>query len=157
RPHQKAEDQSPTMDLVIPPSAVITLDGIPAKIEDLRPEMEVYFVEPQGDEFISTLEVFSSIADGKPHTSQGPIEKISPQEFVLLAGRHDLFPSSVAITSGTTVTIDGQPAKVSDLRRRMFVVVNYKDENASSISAVTVARDGKPHHVDGIVSGLQGK
>jgi hypothetical protein len=72
---------------------------------------------------------------------------------VFLAGPSGI-PCAVQTTADTAVTIDGQPAKASDLRPQMGARVDYVDITARAVTATSTLSDGKPHRVDGTLANL---
>jgi hypothetical protein len=134
--------------LLVNQSTQITLDGKTADLGALRPGMDIAFMDA-GDNPLDKLEAFAIVPDGKAHIKRGPIDKITATEIVFLAGRKDLFPVALTLASDTPTTIDGKPAKPSDLRYRMFASVNYLGLDAQTIAASTVILDGAAHHADG--------
>ncbi len=94
-----------------------------------------------------------SSPDNKSHIKQGPIDKISDTR----NGHHSpvtarIFSCALAITADTLVTLDGNPAKIADLKYRMLVNATYQGTDAKNIAtASTVIMDNAQHHADGIL------
>jgi hypothetical protein len=128
----------------------IRLNGVPANIGALKSGMDICFLAADAEQPLQKLEAFTLLPDGKRHVKKGPIDNVSSRAIAFLAGPSAI-PAAVQTTPETVVTIDGQPAKPSDLRPKMMASVEFVDITAKTITVSSTINDGKPHKVEGTI------
>lgn len=140
--------------LRVTPNTEITLDGRPARLDDLQRGFTASALYNT-----NTLEALRIVAEGLAEI-RGVVRDVGVQSLTIDAGERSL---TLTVTASTSITLNGRPARLDDLRRGYRVVASYfaaslvaariHAESLASVSGHIRAIEGSTLFIEPLVEG----
>ena len=150
-PDPGSGDAALLRDFLVTSKVELALDGKPCELRDLARGLEVLVIPSESDLPPIRIEAFSRLADGQAHKMQGAVEAVGESSIEILLDNRDRRTGSTRVTADTVVRIDGQLARLGQVKRRMYAIVTYVGEDAKVLDARTWIDDDKVHNVNGAI------
>ena len=127
------------MEVELSPDAILRIGGLPANRSDLKPGMQVPLEFGRDGKLVNAIE-----AEAAENTLiDGELLDVNANGNKLVFGREDNddgqpTQQSFAVTPETIITLDGKPAKLSDLKRGSSLKLRLSDDG-QTIRAIKAA------------------
>lgn len=139
------EDGGKPMEVELAPDAILRIGGLPANCSDLKPGMQVPLEFGRDGKLVNAIEAEAA----ENVLIDGALLEVDANGNKLVFGREDNdegqpTQQSFAITADTIITLDGKPAKLSDLKRGSSLKLRMSDDG----HAIQAIKAGSPEAED---------
>ena len=132
------------MEVELAPDAILRIGGLPATRGDLKPRMQIPLEFGRDGKLVNAIEVEAA----ENTFIEGELLEVDANGSKLGYGRDDNdegqpVQHSFTITAETIITLDGQPAKLADLKQRSSLVLRLYDDGFTvrAIKAISSEAD----------------
>lgn len=132
QPDEEDEEKTKQTEVVLAPNAILRIGGLPATRSDLKPGMQAPLEFSRDGKLVNAIEADAaenSLIAGEflEIDAQGQTLSFHPE------GDESEEPcrKSIAISPDLIMTVDGKPAKVTDLKKGAWLTLRLSDDGAS--------------------------